>query len=1001
MDNKTQMLADNAAFSEKTTFKNRLCAVWSEYSYLFLGALIPAVLFFLIYLARGLYPFGDGTVLVLDLNGQYSYFFEGLRDKVLEGESLLYSWSRALGGEFLGMFAYYLASPLSYLICLFPKDRVQEFLLIMFMIKAAISGGTMGFFLHKHSVNKNKLSIITFSILYAMSAYCVVHQNNTMWMDAVMWLPLVIYGLEEMIKFGKYKVFVIFLSLTVASNFYIGYMVCIFVFLYFFFYNYAYTENYVNNPNKEKNHLMKSLVRTGFFSLIAIGMAAVIVLGAYYSLQFGKNEFTDPSWDIGLRNLDLFDIMFKMLPSAYDTVRIDGLPFIYCGLLTAILAPLFFCCNKFSVRERVVCGIFLFVFILSFMVNVIDLVWHGFQKPQWLNNRYSFMFCFLLITFAFKGFEHIEHIGKQSVACVTAFIVLFVAVLQSFSTAYKDKLVALSYGPNEEDFAVHKYATVVLTLVCLAIYVTILMLIKRVKNRDLIAAILLAVVCAEAFLSGLSNINDLDKDVGYTKYYKYNEFQELYRPVTETLLETDQSFYRFEKTHYRKINDNMALSIRGLSNSTSTLNKDTISFLHSMGYYSVSHKSQYRGGNPVSDSLLGLKYIISDKDLSDIYGEPFLDGDDYAAYKGMSVDELAAATQTTKGLYKDLNSTKINVYYNKNALSLAFAADSSIFDVNMKDFNIWSEDERYNPDGYSSPFTRLNALITAILGEEETVEVFKAATQNGEPTVSDGVKATKSSNHYKYEGKNGKITYTYTVPADTELYLYFPAYYNRKVKIKSDIKDMPIFDETISDSGKADGIEILDKCNERIVHLGHSTGTSYKFTVTIDNTSGSNGGQFYTMLDESFVYYIDTEVLNEVFSKIQSEQLIIDEEYKDDDISGKITTLEDNRTILTTIPYDSGWEVYVDGKRVETTEALNALVSFEIDEAGTHDIRFLYRPVTFKVGIVISLTSIAIFIAIIILENRLKKIRLVRMIFVAEDTSVENKSKALKTRKRK
>jgi uncharacterized membrane protein YfhO len=155
------------------------------------------------------------------------------------------------------------------------------------------------------------------------------------------------------------------------------------------------------------------------------------------------------------------------------------------------------------------------------------------------------------------------------------------------------------------------------------------------------------------------------------------------------------------------------------------------------------------------------------------------------------------------------------------------------------------------------------------------------------------------------------------------------------------------------------------------------------------------------MLDESFVYYIDTEVLNEVFSKIQSEQLIIDEEYKDDDISGKITTLKDNRTILTTIPYDSGWEVYVDGKRVETTEALNALVSFEIDEAGTHDIRFLYRPVTFKVGIVISLTSIAIFIAIIILENRLKKIRLVRMIFVAEDTSVENKSKALKTRKRK
>ena len=118
----------------RQNLKNGFLAAKREYSYIWLGALIPAVLFFLIYLVRGLYPFGDGTVLVLDLNGQYVYFFENLRNCVLEGDSLLYSWSRALGGEFMGMYAYYLASPLSYLICLFPEDKTQEFLLIMFMI---------------------------------------------------------------------------------------------------------------------------------------------------------------------------------------------------------------------------------------------------------------------------------------------------------------------------------------------------------------------------------------------------------------------------------------------------------------------------------------------------------------------------------------------------------------------------------------------------------------------------------------------------------------------------------------------------------------------------------------------------------------------------------------------------------------------------------------------------------------------------------------------------
>ncbi len=991
MSKKTRMLAKGAAFPQKRTIKERLNSSWLEYKYICLGALIPAVLFFLIYLARGLYPFGDGTVLVLDLNGQYVYFFEGLREKVLEGGSMLYSWSRALGGEFLGMYAYYLASPLSYLICLFPKERTQEFLLVMFMIKAAICGGTMGFYLHKHSVNKNKLSIVTFSVLYAMSAYCVVHQNNTMWIDAVMWLPLVTYGLEQLIKFGKYKMFVFFLSLTLASNFYIGYMVCIYVLLYFFFYHAAYCENNVNNPREEKQHLVKSLVRTGAFSLIAIGMAAVIVLGAYYSLQFGKNEFTDPSWDIALRNVDLFDIMFKMLPSSYDTVRIDGLPFIYCGLLTAILAPLFFCCKKFTVRERVVCGIFLAIFLLSFMINVLDLVWHGFQKPQWLNNRYSFMFCFMLIVLAFRAFENIEHIGKQSIACVAAFIVLVVAVLQSFATAYKDKLVALSYGPKEEDFLVHEFATVALTIVCLAAYIAMIAVIKRAVNRDLVSVILLAVICTEVFLSGLCNINDLDKDVGYTRYYKYNEFQTLYRPVTETLTEDyDTSFYRFEKTYHRKLNDNFALSIKGLSNSTSTLNKSTITFLHSLGYYSVSHKSQYKGGNIVSDSLTGIKYIISENDLSNIYGEPVLTAKDYAKHEGMTVEELKEATFSDE--YKDLTAADLNVYLNKYALSLAFAADESALDVNLKDYNIWSaeDDERYNPEGYTSPFTRLNALITAILGEEETVEVFKPATQNGEPSVSKGVKADKSSSHYRFQGSKGQITYSYTVPENAELYLYFPAYYNRAIKLSS--KTMDIFDGTKS----------LDKCNERIVDLGWSTSTSYELTVTINNTSGNNGGQFYTMLDESFIYYVDTEVLDKAFKKIQSEQLIIDEDYKDDDIKGKLTTLSDNRTILTTIPYDAGWEVYVDGERVPTVVGVNALVSFEIDEAGEHDIRFLYRPTSFKLGMVISVTSVAIFVTVILLEKHLKKLWIIKTVFVVEDNSEkDNEETAVKLKKKK
>ncbi len=991
---------------DKPSFSQRISSIKSEYGYLGLAALIPAIIFFLIYLARGLYPFGSGTVLVLDLNGQYVYFFEALRDAVLDGGSLLYSWSRSLGGEFIGMYAYYIASPLSYLICLFPVDKTQEFLLIMFMIKAAICGTTMGFYLHKHSVSKNKFTVITFAIMYALSAYCVVHQSNTMWIDAVMWLPLVALGVEELVKHGKYKMFVIFLSLTLASNFYIGYMVCIFVLLYYFFYMFAYTERNVNNPRLEKNHFGKSFVRIAVFSVIAVCMAAVIVFGAYYSLQFGKNEFTDPNWEVKTK-FDFFDLIFKLFPASYDTVRIDGLPFVYCGLLTVILAPIFFCSKRFTLREKIASGIFLLIFVFSFMITSLDLIWHGFQKPQWLNARFSFMFCFFLIYLAFRTFDHVKEIKPGHLAGISGLILIFIAVLQKFDEEFKQKLVDLSYGPNEEDFLVHPYATILLTVILLVVYVTLIALMFKVKNKELVSAVMLCVVCGELFISGLTNVNDFDKDVGFTTYQSYNEFNNLVRPVTETLTEDfDTSFYRFEKTYHRKLCDNMALDIRGVSNSTSTLNKSTINFLRMLGYYSQSHKSQYKGGTIVTDSLLGMKYIISDRDYSPLYGNTVLTGEDYAKHEGMTLEELQEATFADK--YKDYSSDDLMVYYNKYALSLAFAASDDVLNVNMKDHNIRvskdSDDyeEKYNPDGYTSPFTRVNAFFSGILGEE--VEIFKPAIQtdvaldnvkHSTSKVQHGDLTEKVADHDRYDkidkDKAGTITYTYTVPEGEMLYLFFPAYYNREVDLsaqalntetgkfeKMKIFDSPRDDGTINHS-KSSTCSFA-KCNDRIVELGFVPSTEYKLTVTIDNTYN----QFYTKNDEAFIYYVDMELFEDVISRIKQNEFIIDDDYKEDDLPGTIKTAKDDQLILTTIPYDEGWNVYVDGEKVDVVEVGDALLAFRIDDAGEHTLRLKYRSNAFTYGIIITIAATALFVLIIVFERKWRKVKLAKKYFVVE-----------------
>ena len=196
-------------------FKNR------DLSFLFIAFFVPLVLLWLIFISLKVYPFGENSVLVLDLNGQYVYFFEGFRETVKNGGSLLYSWSRALGGEFMGIFAYYLSSPFTLLTLFFSKFHITEALLTIILCKVGSIGATTAFYLHRTHPT-SKLKVVIFSTVFALSSYTIVYGHNLMWLDALIWLPLITYGLEELIKRRRFKLFTVSLAMGVTSNFYIG-----------------------------------------------------------------------------------------------------------------------------------------------------------------------------------------------------------------------------------------------------------------------------------------------------------------------------------------------------------------------------------------------------------------------------------------------------------------------------------------------------------------------------------------------------------------------------------------------------------------------------------------------------------------------------------------------------------------------------------------------------------------------------------------------------------
>ena len=931
----------------------RLQSVWAEYGYLLLCMIIPAVVMYLIYLARGEHPFGNGCVLVLDLNGQYVWFFEALRNFVHGDAELLYSFSRALGGEFLGIYAYYLASPLSFLVCLFPQNRMLEALLALFLLKCALCGGTFGYYMHKTLKDKSKLSVIAFSCFYALSSYAVVQQHNTMWIDAVMWLPLITLGIESVIKHGKFKLYTVSLAIALFSNYYIGYMLCIYCLIYFFVYYFAHTEDYRNNPLRERFHFWRSLGRMAGYSILAVGIAAVIIFAAYYSLNFGKTTFSNPDWEFAMK-FDMLEFLYKLLPGSYDTVRPDGLPFVYCGMLTLLLIPSYFLSKKYPMQQKIFSGILLLILFASFSINIVDLVWHGFQNPNWLNYRYSCMFSFYLCVLACRAFADFENVSLRVTMGTGGLIALFCVILQKYG------------NPDEGHFDPNDFACIYFSLILIFAYIAALAILRKSLTPQVASAGLLAVIIIEVFLNGLWNISALGMDVGYSKYSYYNDFLNKARPIVEEVQEKDDSFYRMEKTFFRKTNDNMALGMRGLSGSTSTLNKETIKFLNKMGYSSKSHWSKYLGGTPVSDSLLGLKYVISDDDIYQNYYDEFATDkkNGYTAYLNPYALSIAYAVDedvlefplgfVEDELLEDLDEN--GEVKEKSALSKLIG---SLKEAMNEWLNVEETKATVYEDHYDSHFERLNAMVSAMLGEEETLQIFVPVSHTFRKS---GVfYGSYSDNEAGYSKETPTATGTLTctvedVPVSAEIFFYAPTDYPREVDLT-----LTVNDGTPEDFGTFNGNE-----SNRIISLGMYEAGDYlelEMTLTTDN--------FFVKRDADYFYYIDWAVFEDAMERLAEKQFKITD-YTESSFEGTFTAADESELLMTTIPYDNGWQVFVDGERVEITKAFGALLAFHIEgDAGEeHEIRMVYSPKTITVGLIISLISIAIFILLLILDRR-------------------------------
>ena len=885
---------------------------------------LPLVIMWTVFLIKGAYPVTQKSILVLDLNGQYMYFFEAMRDIFQGNGSPFYTWFRQLGGEFSGIYAYYVASPFALLSVFFPENGITEFILWMTLLKVGSCGLTFALYLH-HSRPSKPLSIVIFSTCYALTSYAVIYASNTMWIDSLIYLPIICLGVERIVKYGRTHLYCIMLALCFISNFYIGWMTAIFVTLYFF---YAYLSKF---PAKNFSRFFTAFYKWLVYTLIAAMIASVIIIPTYFSLQMGKSTFTNPSYAFESK-FDYFLLLAKMLPNTYDTVRPSGLPNVYCGLICFVLLPVYFVSKNIREREKVMSGVILALMIFSFTATTVDMFWHGLQKPQWLNYRYSYMFCFLVIVFAYEAFRALDAKLYRAVLGCGGVIGLLIVIMQAMPDSY----FSVKHSNDKEFIFLDNLMTIWFSMAMLGIVIAVLWLAAHKKKGG--TAIILGVVCFELMINSIYCVFRQHEDVTYSTRESYLTFMYRWSGITRSVQESDDSLYRMEKLLQRKVNDNMALRIRGLSNSTSTLNAAVIKLLGKMGYASRSHYSRYSEGNIVNDSLLGVKYVLNNKKgtMASGYTEYLSEIDPTTLHKDVTADDY------------DESKNMLYAFKNEYALPVMFGVSSDI-----QKYDIETE--------YSAPDV-LNSMISAMVGHE--VKVYEPLV-TGENNIKspDGVAIASSGQHRKWtkgDEKEPTLTMDFTTKKTGEVYIFLPTDYPREVTIRV---------KKHKDDGSMTTVKsfsYLGTYTQEMCYLGNFKKDT---DITIEIVMKDSKGNFYVRKNCSYVYYFNKEVFEEAHKEL-SESLPEITYFSDTKIKATVNMAKGDTVMYTSIPFDKGWTVKVDGKKIELNEdtgtdskykannkVFGALLAFEVPE-GEHTIELSFVPRGFTVGGILAILGI-------------------------------------------
>lgn len=867
--------------------------------YVLLSAAVAMLCLTVIYIVYTVFPFGDYTVMRMDLYHQYGPLFAELYDRVVERQSFLYSWVSGGGSSFLGNYFNYLSSPLSALIFLFDKKDISYAITLIVSVKCVLSAASFSYYI-KTSQKRHTPLICVFGVFYAFSAYFLAYYWNVMWLDAMFILPFIALGIEKIINKGSVMCYILSMALLFLSSYYMGFMCCIFAVIYFLGYYFI-----SSNPSQKINDRLvfkkkfsfKALMNNKFFnrgvhfalsSIAAAALCAVVLIPVFIMLR--SSSATSDSFPTEFTSyFNIFDFITSHLAGLETTIRSSGddvLPNVYSGMLGVLLIPLFVVNKKIKFREKAVYVLILLFFLFSFDNNCLNFIWHAFHFPNDLPFRFSYMYSFILLLCAYRCAVNIKGIEYRDIWFVAMGWILFIVIAQKMATTKMTE------------------PTIYISIAFIIIWAAFLYLYKKGKlDKAIIGATAIVLVFSEVLISDTGAILITQNNKDYSAHY------DDYTQAIEKIRSYDDGFYREELTYLNTRMDPSYYGYNGMSVFSSMAYEDYSQLQYELGMFGNRINSYtYNTQTPVYNMMHSIKYLIK-------------------ADSSLTPDQR---------YYDHIFSTEngnTQVYQNKYWLPIAYAAGQELNEWEPEEGDPFKAQGDYfaAATGYSGVFTEMDYLNTSFDG------------MSGDEVISNGTFwFSKSSADDAY----GNVEIVMTPKRSGNAYLYVTSPDIESIEINS--KNMSSFTQPITEPYILD----LGYCEE-----------GEEISVIID-CSTLETSETYA---EIYAYTVNDDILNVGYDVLSSSSLNI-ESYSDTKIKGTIN-VEENSVLYTSIPYDDGWRILIDGEPAETYKVGGAMLAASI-KPGEHTVELKYSPKGLKTGIIISAATAAGICGYVIYKKR-------------------------------